>query len=83
MLHLIDELPHDSSDGHLLATGDFGLHDQIFAPGHVIEVPIYFNQASNVYSIEGRLSIICTYIISGCSMGATVQQFYERVSYRK
>ena len=53
VVHLIDELPHDSSDGHLLATGDFGLHDQIFAPGHVIEVPIYFNQASNVYSIEG------------------------------
>ena len=54
VVHLIDELPHDTSDGgHLLATGDFGIHDQMFAPGHIIEVPIHFNQASNVYSIEG------------------------------
>ena len=51
---MIDELPHDTSDGgHLLATGEFGIHDQLFAPGHVIEVPIHFNEASNVYSIEG------------------------------
>jgi len=54
VVHLIDQLPHDTSDGgHLLATGEFGIHDQIFAPGHIIEVPIHFNQASNVYSIEG------------------------------
>ena len=54
VVHLIDELPHDTSDGgHLLATGEFGIHDQIFAPGQVIEVPIHFNEASNVYSIEG------------------------------
>ena len=54
VVHLIDELPHDTSDGgHLLATGEFGIHDQLFAPGHVIEVPIHFNEASNVYSVEG------------------------------
>ena len=54
VVHLIDELPHDTSDGgHLLATGDFGIHDQTFAPGHIIEVPIHFNEASNVFSIEG------------------------------
>jgi hypothetical protein len=54
VVHLIDELPHDSADGgHLLATGDFGIHDQTFSPGHIIEVPIHFNEASNVYSIEG------------------------------
>lgn len=56
VVHLIDELPHDTSDGgHLLATGDFGIHDQTFAPGHIMEVPIHFNQASNVYSIEGMV----------------------------
>ena len=54
VVHLIDELPHDTSDGgHLLATGEFGIHDQIFAPGQIIEVPIHFNEAANVYSIEG------------------------------
>ena len=53
VVHLIDELPYDTSDGHLLAIGSFGVHDQSFAPGQTVEVPIHFTQASNVYSVEG------------------------------
>ena len=53
VVHLIDELPYDTSDGHLLAIGNFGLHDQSFEPGKTVEVPIHFTQASNVYSVEG------------------------------
>jgi len=53
VVHLIDELPYDTSDGHLLAIGNFGVHDQSFAPGQTVEVPIHFTQASNVYSVAG------------------------------
>jgi len=53
VVHLIDSLPYDTGDGHLLASGSFGMYDQSFTPGQIVEVPIHFTQASNVYSLEG------------------------------
>ena len=31
------------------------MYDQSFTPGQIVEVPIHFTQASNVYSVEGVL----------------------------
>jgi len=53
---LLSSLPYDTtSNGNLKATGVFSMEDEIITSGELIELPLYIENAHNIYSFEGCL----------------------------
>ncbi len=53
---IIDTLPYDGSNQNFIPTGDINMADQEVTPGDTVEVPLYLENGSNIFSFEGNLT---------------------------
>lgn len=52
---ILDSLPFDSAETQLLASGEITMEDLGLNPGSPVDIPVYLEDGSNIYSFEGEL----------------------------